>query len=133
MPNLRLYHICVMQEAAASASRTQHIAHISKTRQAIWTYDFSGLVSPRIHFKPTDLIPTSFNFGMQFAMVLNNLQTIITNEQQLGGDTLVWSTKGSLLDTGVGVRVTGSRFKFFKCLESTSIIYHISYKLTWPH
>lgn len=76
-----------------------------------------GLIPLEIMSKPKD-IPTRYDLGIQFEVVINNTQAIPTKVQYLGDDSLAWSTDGSKLNVGVGVEVKGSRF-----MLSNSIFY----------
>lgn len=50
-------------------------------------------------------MPTRYDLEMQFEVVIQNIQTISTNAQQLGGDTMVWFADGTKMNAAIGIGV----------------------------
>lgn len=81
--------------------------------------------------KLTDIMSNRYDFGMQYEVVINNTQTSIT-KQQLGEDALLWFIDGSKMDAGIGIGVTGARFKLSKSSGNTLAIYQTEMSYLCP-
>lgn len=73
--------------------------------------------------KPPYIMPTRYDFRMQFEVVITKLQTCIMNEQQLRVDAMVYFTDTSKMDAGVRVGVTGPNLKLSYSLRKSFTIY----------